>query len=87
MCKCDSKYVKLRCNQLVMGDFNIVGFTEEKIGGKAISTNKLRDFNDCLDCCSLSDMRSSGNSWSWHNKVQGYDRITGRQDKILCNDV
>ena len=72
---------------LVMGDFNTVRFTDEKLGGKPITFNKLKEFNDCIDFCSLSDMRCTGNRWSWHNKIQDYGRITGRLDRMLCNDV
>ena len=53
---------------IVMGDFNTVRFTDEKLGGKLLSINQLKEFNDCLDYCSLTDMKSTGNYWSWHNK-------------------
>ena len=46
---------------LVMGDFNTVRFTDEKIGVKLLSINQLKEFNDCVDSCTLSDLKSTVN--------------------------
>jgi len=67
----------------VLGDFNIARFIEEKLGGSPLSIKKLKDFNDCISYCSLSDIASKGSSWSWTNKNNGQQRIIGRFDRIL----
>ena len=35
----------------VAGDFNIVRFSDEKVGERALSYRNLQDFNECLDTC------------------------------------
>lgn len=40
----------------VLGDFNSVRFTNERIGGRRLAIAQLRNFNDCLDSCGLSDV-------------------------------
>lgn len=52
----------------VAGKFNIDRFSDEKVGGRVLSCKQLQDFNECLDNCSLSDIRSSGGIWTWNNK-------------------
>jgi len=60
--------------------------TDEKVGGKLPSIQKLKNFNDCISYCSLSDIRSTRRKWAWHNKVTGQKRIIGRLDRVLCNN-
>jgi len=71
----------------VAGDFNIVKFSDGKVGGRALSYRNLQDFNECLNTCSLSDIRSSGGIWTWNNKVMGTRRIAGRLDRVVCNEM
>ena len=63
----------------VIGDFNIVR-------GRAISFNKLKDMNDCIDKCGPSDFRNIGRNLTWNNKNLGAGRITGRLDRALVNN-
>lgn len=69
----------------VGGDFNTARYTNEKIGGRYLSISQLRDFNECLDKCGLTDIRSTGSFWSWNNSSEGVGRITGRLDRLLGN--
>jgi hypothetical protein len=71
----------------VGGDYNTARYTDEKIGGRYLNISQLRDFNDCIDKCGLSDIRSTGSIWSWNNSSEGSCRITGRLDRILGNSI
>lgn len=62
---------------LLVGDFNICRFSEEKIGGKDLSVANLRSFNDCISLCGLTDTKSIGSNWTWHNNQMGDSRIYG----------
>lgn len=39
-----------------------------------LSFSKLKDFNECLDQCDLSDIMISGGVWTWNNEVLGDKR-------------
>jgi len=69
----------------VMGDFNVVRFLDEKVGGFPLTIHKLKDFNECISYCSLPDISCTGSIWSWSNRTTGQRRIVGRLDRILCN--
>ena len=71
----------------VMGDFNIVRFSNDKVGGKELSFNRLQEFNECMNSCTLADIRSMGGTWTWSNKSQGTRRITWRLDRVTANEV
>ena len=70
---------------MLVGDFNVARYNDEKVGGRFLSIQQLQDFNDFIDSCALSDKKSSGGKWSWHNKTVGTKRIAGRLDRVLCN--
>ncbi|XP_020250145.1 uncharacterized protein LOC109827551 [Asparagus officinalis] len=70
---------------LLVGDFNICRFSSEKVGGMKLTTKKLQAFNDCLQLCGLSDIKSTGLTWTWHNNQQGRYRIYGKLDRALGN--
>ena len=69
----------------MLGDFNSARYTYEKVGGNQLSFTHLALFHNYIDHCSLSDIRSIGNKWSWHNNSIGINRILGRLDRVLCN--
>jgi len=71
--------------RLLAGDFNTARFTDEKVGGKALSFQQLGPINDFITSCSLSDLRSVGSPWSWNNKSLDSGRIAVRLDRALCN--
>jgi len=68
------------------GCFNVVRFLDEKIRGSPLYIHKLKDFNDCISYCSLSDISCTGCTWSWSNRSTRQRRIVGMLDRILCND-
>lgn len=71
----------------VIGDFNTSRYSTEKVGGRFLNMKQLKDFNDCIDSCKLSDVRSNGGLWTWHNNSLGTRRITGRIDRMMGNPI
>lgn len=65
----------------------MVRFSNEKVGGRLLTPAQLSDFNDCIMSCNLVDIRSVGGCWTWNNKSEGRRRISGRLDRVLCNDL
>jgi len=49
---------------MLVGDFNVARYSDEKIGGRSISIQQLQDFNDFIDSCALSDIKHIGDKWS-----------------------
>lgn len=70
---------------VLIRDFNICRYTEEEIGGKELSINKLEDFNDYITLCGLANVESIRLGWSWHNRQQGSSIIYGQLDRALFN--
>ncbi|KAK1310887.1 hypothetical protein QJS10_CPA08g00722 [Acorus calamus] len=68
---------------LVGGDFNEVRYTNEKLGGRALQTNRLMNFNSCIGQCNLFDLHATGNTLSWNNRQD--NRIACRLDRLMAN--
>jgi len=83
----NTKYQHGHLPWIVARNFNVVRNTEEKIGGRKLSYRQLKDFNECLESCAFTDIRSTGGIWSLNNKVTGTRRITGRLDRVVCNEI
>jgi len=56
---------------MLVGDFNVVRYSDEKVGGRTLSIQQLQNFNDFTATCALKDIRHVGGKWTWHNKVTG----------------
>ncbi|KAK1316673.1 hypothetical protein QJS10_CPA05g01847 [Acorus calamus] len=70
---------------LLCGDFNEVRYAYEKVGGRPIHTRQVRRFNECIERCSLEDLKATGHILSWNN--QQSTRISCRLDRALGNHV
>lgn len=69
---------------VVMGDFNCVLSSKDKVGGNPISLNNSLDFKHCINDCELIELPSSGLFYTWSN--QQIDRpIMSKLDRALCN--
>ena len=64
----------------VMGDFNAVLRSGERIGGEDIQQNEVVDFADCLTQCELQEVPLKGAFFTWTNKT-----IWSRIDRALVN--
>ncbi|XP_074282854.1 uncharacterized protein LOC141607401 [Silene latifolia] len=70
---------------LIMGDFNNVHYVDERIGSQ-VTDSEVREFQNCVDICSLYDMISTGAYFTWNNKQEGDARVFSRIDRVLAND-
>ncbi|XP_074265650.1 uncharacterized protein LOC141588093 [Silene latifolia] len=67
-----------------LGDFNVVLSTSERVGGVTYPPSVMKDFDDCLDNCRLSDHSATGCYYTWTNN-QGNDLKWAKLDRILVN--
>ncbi|XP_056698126.1 uncharacterized protein [Spinacia oleracea] len=69
---------------LVMGDFNLVLVSGDKINGNAVTHSETVDFEDCLDHAELTEVKSRGHLFCWY-KGHGNNIINCRIDRALGN--
>ncbi|XP_074300965.1 uncharacterized protein LOC141632305 [Silene latifolia] len=70
---------------VVMGDFNIVRYSHEKIGNLPAHLPDMLEFNNCLSSCGLDDMQGTGSDFTWFNKQDPSTRVYSKLDRILVN--
>ncbi|XP_059629711.1 uncharacterized protein LOC132272614 [Cornus florida] len=71
---------------LLVGDWNIVRYNHEKIGGKTLSIRVLKEFNDVIDLLTLVDIPVLNGTYTWCNNRQFSRRIYLQLDKGLMNE-
>ncbi|XP_077228456.1 uncharacterized protein LOC143861414 [Tasmannia lanceolata] len=71
---------------IACGDYNIIRFMDEKFGGSNPAREDMEDFNNCIDFCSLHDLKSVGETLSWSNNSRVGDLKLRRLDRALVND-
>lgn len=61
----------------VLGDFNLVLYPGDRMGGIEIQDFEVRPFADCLASCELQVLRYRGPYFTWTNKTvwSGIDRV------------
>ncbi|XP_061342523.1 uncharacterized protein LOC133288720 [Gastrolobium bilobum] len=70
---------------VVLGDFNSVQKTFEKIGGKEACWNSMREMNLCLASCDLEDIGFKGPNFTWKGEnfrkglIEHDNKVDGRQ--------
>ena len=69
---------------LVLGDFNIVRYGEEKLGGDTNCPNYMDDLNLCCYDAGLEDLKFSGTFLTW-SKGSGQGFIARKLDRALVN--
>lgn len=67
---------------LVVGDFNCVLNTDERVGS-LVSSRETADFRSCVCDCALTDLKGVGQFYTWSNKQQGADRVFCKLDRAL----
>lgn len=70
---------------VIMGDFNSVLESDDKLNGLPISNAKTQDFGNLLDTTDLIKVRGIEAFYTWSNKRQGDDRIFSKIDRCICN--
>lgn len=70
---------------MVVGDFNAVIYSSEKIGANPPATASVNSFHDLIQSLSLHDVCFSGPSYTWRNGQKGIHSIKARLDRALVN--
>ncbi|XP_019103270.1 uncharacterized protein LOC109133844 [Beta vulgaris subsp. vulgaris] len=68
---------------IIMGDFNSVLESDDRINGVPISTFETQDFRYLRDHTDLLVVKGIGGSYTWSNKREGMDIIFSRIDRCL----
>ncbi|XP_010683670.1 uncharacterized protein LOC104898313 [Beta vulgaris subsp. vulgaris] len=70
---------------IIMGDFNSVLESDDRINGNLVTNAETEDFRHMLDNTDLMVVKGIGGTYTWSNKREGVDRIFSRIDRCLCN--
>ncbi|XP_020253837.1 uncharacterized protein LOC109830891 [Asparagus officinalis] len=69
---------------LLSGDFNAMINNEEKLGGAVLTEADTRDFNEFIDDCQLSHLKTIGCFYTWNNKQDTITRVWSNLKTIGC---
>ncbi|KAM7528458.1 hypothetical protein LguiB_031868 [Lonicera macranthoides] len=69
-----------------MGDFNVIHFAHELLGGIHPDIAEMADFNNCLNAIEVVEMTTRGGLFTWDNKRNGEANIKSKIDKVFCNE-
>lgn len=70
-----------------IGDFNEILIPSEKWGGKARNRNPMKEFQQALEDCDLTDFGFYGPKYTWSNCREGVDFIKERLDRGVANQA
>ncbi|GMJ13760.1 hypothetical protein HRI_005045200 [Hibiscus trionum] len=73
--------------RLVIGDFNELLFSFEKMGGRVRSQRQMSNFREALDDCSLSDVGYQGRWFTWEKGKFEATNIRERLDRGVANNA
>ncbi|XP_056698434.1 uncharacterized protein [Spinacia oleracea] len=69
---------------LVMGDFNSILYSGDRVNGNSVTNAETIDFETCLSQTDLTELKSCGHFYSWY-KGHEVHRISSRIDKAFGN--
>ncbi|XP_075080113.1 uncharacterized protein LOC142165463 [Nicotiana tabacum] len=69
---------------IVMGDFNSMLHTEDRVGGNPITLAEIAEFHRCIEQCELIELPTSGSRYTWNDR-HGDDRILSKIDWVFIN--
>ena len=67
-----------------MGDFNVVRFSSERLGGNLDWPAHMEEFNECCVDAGLDDLRHTGHFLTW-SKGEGDGFLLRKLDRALVN--
>ena len=71
---------------MVLGDFNEILYSNEKLGGAMREAKQMMDFRDCLNRCGLVNLGFIGQKFTWCNGWYGGERTKLRLDRVVANE-
>ncbi|KAK9682101.1 hypothetical protein RND81_10G050400 [Saponaria officinalis] len=70
---------------LLMGDFNVTLFDEDKVSSHDVDRANVKDFRSCCAYTGLVDLPHTGLTFTWCNKQNGLDRTWCKLDRVMGN--
>ena len=70
---------------ILQGDFNVVRFHDEKVGGDLSWAGHMEELEDCCFHSELDDLTYSGHHMTRSNKSLGDKLISEKLDRVLVN--
>ncbi|XP_058216931.1 uncharacterized protein LOC131327817 [Rhododendron vialii] len=70
---------------IVMGDFNVVRWQNEKSNSSYFDANATGEFNSCIEDIEMEELTSKGLWFTWSNKQVGVGHYSCRLDRALVN--
>ena len=70
----------------IIGDFNVIASSNEKLGGREYNITKSLEFINIIETCGLVDMGYNGQKFTWCNHRKDGARIWKRLDRGMIND-
>ncbi|XP_075084930.1 uncharacterized protein LOC142168167 [Nicotiana tabacum] len=70
---------------VVGGEFNVVLYEDEKIGGLPVHPPEYKDFSFCVNSCGLFDLGYKGSPFTWWNDRLNAECILKRLDRVFLN--
>nr|XP_004253227.1 uncharacterized protein LOC101244567 [Solanum lycopersicum] len=71
---------------LIVGDFNVILSTKDRLAGVPVTTNEIKDFGECVRDMGVNELQWTRNYYTWTNKQCGNGRISSRIDRAFGND-
>ncbi|XP_062085877.1 uncharacterized protein LOC133791983 [Humulus lupulus] len=71
---------------LIAGDFNAAFESEDRVGGRAISSLELADAQNWRALGLVDELRARGSHFTWTNKQMNEGRIFSRLDRVFKNE-
>ncbi|XP_062104406.1 uncharacterized protein LOC133815604 [Humulus lupulus] len=75
---------RIRQPWVVLGDFNDILNTEERVGIRSQGIGTLA-FKECIEECKLEDVKYLGCFFTWNNKQDKNSRIYSKLDRVMAN--
>ncbi|GKG03738.1 RNA-directed DNA polymerase, eukaryota, reverse transcriptase zinc-binding domain protein, partial [Tanacetum coccineum] len=69
----------------ILGDFNAALNLEDKSTGSSNIDISMREFKDCVENIEVLDVARSGLNFTWNQKLQGFDGVLKKLDRVLAN--
>ncbi|KAH0780953.1 hypothetical protein KY290_000551 [Solanum tuberosum] len=68
----------------ILGDFNDVLHSEDRLGGNPVTLAEVAEFQEWLDVCVLEEMASTGSTYTWNDKWK-HNRVYSKLDWVFIN--
>ncbi|XP_062114331.1 uncharacterized protein LOC133825395 [Humulus lupulus] len=71
---------------LIVGDFNAVFDSKDRMGARAITMKELEDARHWIDLGMVEEMKIMGSFYTWSNNQEGGNHIFSKLDRVFFNE-